>query len=248
MELRLIRHATLTVAIGDRRLLIDPMLADAGTREAIPGTANPRPNPLVELPEPAASLTAGLDAVLVSHLHEDHIDAEAAALLDGRFPVACQPGDEAALRGQGFEDVRAVGGATAVAGIGVTLTGGRHGTGDIGRQMGRVSGFVLRAPGEPTLYVAGDTIWCDEVEHALAEHDPDVVVVNAGAARFLVGDPITMDAGDVVATARAARGAVVAVHMEAMNHCGLTRAALREAARDAGVEVAIPADGEMLRF
>ena len=89
-------------------------------------------------------------------------------------------------------------------------------------------------------HVAGDTIWCDEVEDALAEHGPDVVVVNAGAARFLEGDPIIMDAGDVIETARAApRATIVAVHLEALNHCLLTREALRTAVHEAHPEVPI---------
>ena len=33
--------------------------------------------------------------------------------------------------------------------------------------MGKVSGFVLKYIGQPTLYIAGDTIWCDEVENAI---------------------------------------------------------------------------------
>jgi L-ascorbate metabolism protein UlaG (beta-lactamase superfamily) len=117
--------------------------------------------------------------------------------------------------------------------------------------MGEVSGYVLRAPGEPALYVAGDTIWCDEVDDALAEHQPEVVVVNAGGARFEHGDPIIMDADDVIETAEAAaRAAIVAVHLEALNHCLLTRADLRAAVAAAGVgeRVLIPADGEALRF
>ena len=130
-------------------------------------------------------------------------------------------------------------------------TGGRHGTGEIGQRMGEVSGYVLRAPGEPALYVAGDTIWCDEVDDALAEHQPEVVVVNAGGARFEHGDPIVMDADDVIETAKAAaRSAIVAVHLEALNHCLLARADLRAAVDAAGVgeRVLIPADGEGLRF
>jgi L-ascorbate metabolism protein UlaG (beta-lactamase superfamily) len=107
-----------------------------------------------------------------------------------------------------------------------------------------VSGFVVHAPGEPTLYVAGDTVWCDEVSAAIVRHRPDVVVVNAGGARFLQGDPITMAPEDVIATAGAAApGRVVAVHMEAINHCVVTRDDLRSAAGD---RVAIPADGEVV--
>jgi L-ascorbate metabolism protein UlaG (beta-lactamase superfamily) len=137
----------------------------------------------------------------------------------------------------------------------VTLsrTGGRHGTGPLGDSLGPVSGVVLRAEGEPTVYVAGDTVLCDEVRTALAEHAPDVVVVNAGSARFVAGDPITMDADEVVALARAAGEAqdgaeVVAVHMEAINHCGLTRAELRArvAAEGLADRVHVPEDGTAL--
>jgi L-ascorbate metabolism protein UlaG (beta-lactamase superfamily) len=251
MELTLVRSATLLLDIAGRRLLVDPMLAPAAATGPIPGTPNPRPNPLVDLPMPAEEVVERLDAVLVTHLHNDHFDAAATALLDPRTPLACQPSDEATLRERGFGDVRAVQGGLDLCGVGVARTRGRHGTGEIGRRMGEVSGYVLRVPGEPALYVAGDTIWCDGVDDALAEHQPEVVVVNAGGAVFDQGDPIIMDAGDVIETAKAAsRSTIVAVHLEALNHCLLTRAELRAAVDAAGVgdRVLIPADGEALRF
>jgi L-ascorbate metabolism protein UlaG (beta-lactamase superfamily) len=251
MELTLVRSATLRLRLGGRQLLVDPMLNPAGAVGPIPGTPDPRPNPLVDLPFAAADVVDGIDAVLVSHLHNDHLDATAVELLIGRsLPVVCQPGDEDALHERGFADVRPLDAGIDLGGVGVARTDGRHGTGEIGAKMGRVSGFVLGAPGEPVLYVAGDTIWCDEVARALAEHAPDVVVVNAGGARFLEGDPIIMDAGDVVEVARAApRATIVAVHMEALNHCVLSRSELRAAVDAAGVggRVVIPSDGETLR-
>ncbi len=124
-----------------------------------------------------------------------------------------------------------------------------HGTGAIAEALAPVSGFVLAAEGEPVLYVAGDTIWCDEVAAALDEHRPDVVVVNAGAARFLEGDPIVMTADDVVAVARHAPDArVVAVHLEAINHCPLRRADLHQRLRDEGLtgRVTVPENGALV--
>jgi L-ascorbate metabolism protein UlaG (beta-lactamase superfamily) len=254
MYIQLLRHATLVVVIGNRTLLVDPMLSPAGAMDPVANAANQRRIPLVELPigeAELAELVARADGLLVTHTHRDHWDARAAELIPKDKPILCQPPDAAVIGGAGFTDVRPLEGAGEWLGLTVARTGGRHGTGEIGQRMGAVSGFVIRADGEPSLYIAGDTIWCDEVAVALAQHQPDVVVLNAGAAQFLTGDPITMTAADVAQVCAAAPDArLVAVHMGAINHCLLTREALREqldAAGQAG-RVAIPEDGEALEF
>ena len=246
MRLRLIRHATLLVKAAGKCLLVDPMLDPAGARDPVEDTPNQVRNPLVELPEPAEIVVGGLTAIVVTHLHQDHLDAEAIRLLPKDLPLFGQPEDADTLRGHGFADVRPVGEALEWEGIRITRTGGRHGTGAIADAMAPVSGFVLEAPGEPVLYVAGDTIWCDEVASALDRHRPDVVVVNASGARFLEGEPIVMTVDDVVAVARHAPEArVVVVHLEAINHCVQTRADLHQRLRDEGLagRVTVPEDG-----
>jgi L-ascorbate metabolism protein UlaG (beta-lactamase superfamily) len=246
VHLTLIRNATLALRVAGLRLLVDPQLDPAGARPAVPNTPNPRPNPLVELPEPPEALVAGLDAVLVTHLHQDHFDDTARRLLRRDTPILCQPEDAERLRGDGFADVRPVDDETALGDVAIARTGGCHGTGEIGEAMAPVSGYVVRAPGEPSVYIAGDTIFCDDVRDALARHRPDVVVVNASAARFLEGDPIVMGADDVVALARhAPRAHVVAVHLEAIAHATETRADLRARLQAEGLadRVAVPEDG-----
>ena len=89
-----------------------------------------------------------------------------------------------------------------------------HGTGEIAAALGAVSGRIVDG-----VYIAGDTIWCDEVAAALDRHKPRAVVVNGGGARFNEGDPIVMDADDVRQLRAATDATVVVVHLEAINHC-----------------------------
>lgn len=250
MELRLFRHATMLLTLGGIKILVDPILSPAGTMAPIDNSANPRPNPLVEMVGDEKDLLAA-DALLLTHTHRDHFDAVAAARLTRTMPVYCQPEDKNKLIELGFVQVTAVQDTANIGKIGVSRTGGQHGTGEIGRQMAPVSGYVLRAPGEPVVYLAGDTVWCPEVETALAGHQPEVIILYAGAAQFLVGDPITMSGEDVAKVCeKAPQARIVAVHMETFNHCFLTRPKLQAFLAERGLDrrVAIPADGESLSF
>ena len=247
MEIRLIRHATLVVRLGGRTLLVDPMLTRRGPcpRSRTPPTISEPPDPT---PRPGAYQRGSGRRDLYS---PGPFDEAATERLPGDLPLLCQPEDEKKLRSSGFSDVRPVVDRYSWENVELVRTGGRHGTGEIGALMAPVSGFVLRTPDEPALYVAGDTIWCPEVESALAEHRPEVTVVNAGAARFTTGDPITMTAADIAEVSRRAPyTAVVAVHMEEINHCLLTRDELRKVldGQNLPQNVFIPADGERMEF
>lgn len=251
VRVRLIRHATCVVHYGARTLLVDPMLGDQGVMPPIARTPNPRPNPLVPLPVPAASVLNGVEAVLVTHTHSDHWDAAATTLVPRDAGLLIQPPDAAKFTNWGFTAAQSVTDSVSWKDIRVSRTGGQHGRGAVADRLAPVSGFVLSASGQPTLYIAGDTVWCPDVAAAIESHTPDIIIVNAGAAQFLEGGVITMDVDDVVEVCRAApRARVIAVHMEAINHCVLTRSALRAGLDKAAVKtpVLIPADGEELRL
>jgi L-ascorbate metabolism protein UlaG (beta-lactamase superfamily) len=245
VEVQLIRNATLVVEAGGERLLIDPMLDPKGSRPAIENTAPPLRNPLVELPVSADELVSSVDAVLVTHLHLDHFDGTAARLIGDGLPVFCQPGDEDELRRRGVTRAEPMPSTCRLGRVDIARTGGRHGVGSLADELGPVSGYVL-SDGPRTLYIAGDTIWCDEVASTLARRRPDAVVVNAAGARFLDSERLVMDVDDVLALSSAYPDVnVIAVHLQAINHCPVTRAELRAATR--GLRVVVPEDGETIR-
>ncbi|GED30517.1 MBL fold metallo-hydrolase [Brevibacillus centrosporus] len=251
MHIQLVRHATLRITYKGHTLLVDPMLSTPGELPAVANTPNQHPNPGAALPISVQEVLEGVDAIVVTHTHGDHLDPAAIQQLPKNLPLFCQPPDKEKLSEHGFEQVIVVQEELEWEGIRFHRTGGHHGTGEIGKQMGPVSGFVLQAAEEPTLYIAGDTIWCEEVEQALATFDPNVIVVFGGAAQFLVGDPITMTKEDIVQVAQTAPGSQVFVaHMEVWNHCLLSRSELREYVGENKLaeRVQIPQNGETIEY
>lgn len=264
-----VRNATARLTYAGKTILLDPMLSEKG---ALPSFAGVAPNPTVDLPVPVEDIVNGVDFVVVSHLHGDHFDAAAAQMLDKSMPLVtprnaapANPTDPATsrrfkvgLEAMGFEDVREIGDyAIAIDGITVRQVFARHGRGEIGDMMGGVNGLVFETEGWPRLYWAGDTILDEEgrVASVLERFKPDIVIAHTGGPVIEALSPelLLMDAAEakkfveLVFTANA-DAEVVAVHMEALDHCFSTRADLAAAVatldHSLRGRVHIPLDGE----
>lgn len=237
------------LTIGGRVILTDPYL---GAKYAYQSLAGKSQNPTVDLPGTIEQAVSGAEMALVSHLHNDHFDPAAQAALPKSLPLYCQPGDEGRIAEKGFLSVTPVATSVTWEGVRLTRTGGTHGTGEWGDKLNPVSGFILRADGEPSLYWCGDTVWCDEVREVIEREKSDIIVTHSGGAKLEDSGPIVMDAAQTVEVCRRAPDAcVVAIHLEALDHCLVTRAALRQYATRHGVgetRLLIPADGETLAF
>ncbi|MBW1702767.1 MAG: MBL fold metallo-hydrolase [Deltaproteobacteria bacterium] len=245
MQIQQIRNATLRITYAGKIFITDPYLAGKHTMPSYTGAS---PNPLVDLPFAPQDVIAGVEICLISHIHSDHFDPTAQRLLPKSIPLFCQPGDESEIKATGFRNVIPLNESFNWEGITIA----QHGTGDVLKEMGNASGFVLRSENEPTVYWAGDTIWCEAVEDVIAQIRPDIIIIHSCGAVWGNNILIVMDAVQTIAVCRAApKAVVVATHMEALDHATVSRSDLKALAEMEDIkpsQLLIPYDGEILKF
>jgi L-ascorbate metabolism protein UlaG (beta-lactamase superfamily) len=139
-------HATVLVELGGVRVLTDPILRDRVLH--LRRTA----------PSPPPDVVHGLDAVLVSHTHWDHLDLRSLDRVDRHVQLVVPRGAGSLLRRRGFVDVAEVepGQRVRVGAVEVEATYAEHesGRGLLGAR-GPALGFVVS--GSRRVYFAGDT-------------------------------------------------------------------------------------------
>lgn len=249
MQIQLIRSATIKVTMAGHTFIIDPYLASKHTMPSYTGASS---NPLVNLPISTEEVLAGCEMAVISHLHSDHFDPTAQHMLSKTCPLFCQPGDEGQLRGMNFSHISPVGDSIQWLGIRITRTLAQHGSGRVLDDMGEASGFLFEAEGELTLYWAGDTVLTPEVHTTITRSQPEVIVTHSGGAVWGDRVPIIMNAEQTIALCQAApTSLVIATHMEALDHCTVSRSELRAAAENSGIQpyqLLIPDDGETIQI
>jgi L-ascorbate metabolism protein UlaG (beta-lactamase superfamily) len=134
------------IEVDGSRVMTDPILRN-------------RVGPLVRHgPSPTDATTAGLDAVLISHLHRDHADLGSLRRLDREVQLLVSPGSRGFFERRGFRSVTelAPGESRRVGKLTVTAVEARH---DGGRRRNaretQPIGFLVR--GRRRVYFAGDT-------------------------------------------------------------------------------------------
>lgn len=253
-----IRNATIKLDYAGTTFLIDPMLAKKGTYPGFEGTYNSQlRNPLVDLPMPVSEVMRA-DAIIVTHTHLDHWDDAAKQSLPKNLPLFAQnEADAQSIRKDGFTNVRVLGKDTVFNGTRLSITEGQHGSDKTmavaGEVLGKVMGVVFQRQGYKTVYVAGDTVWNAQVEDAIKQYQPDVIVLNTGYARIQGLDgSIIMGKEDLYRAYQAApKAKVIGSHMDSVNHGMQTRKDLNDFIKEKAMDrtrVLVPADGESYAF
>lgn len=207
--------------------------------------AEPGSTPLVKTTAPGIPRAelGTIDAVLLSHHgHKDNLDYEGLELLATGVPTFSTRDAATELFGGGLIGLDSWESDT-LGPITVTAVPALHGPPGSERFVGVVTGFVLEADGEPTVYISGDNASLPLVEQ-IADRFPDIdlAVLFAGAARTpMIQAPLTLTSADAVQAARILGASrVIGVHTEDWEHFSDTREALEAAFADSGLLVDTP--------
>jgi L-ascorbate metabolism protein UlaG (beta-lactamase superfamily) len=152
LELDFLGHSTVSIQLDGIHLLTDPVIRS-------------RIGPLRRVtPSPPRHATDGLDAVLISHLHWDHLDVPSLRRLGSRVPIIVPAGSGAWMRSAGFEHAKelGIGDSTEVGGVHIQAVPARHsGFRPPFGPTAPAQGYLIR--GSRTVYFAGDTDLYDEM-------------------------------------------------------------------------------------
>ena len=248
-----IRSATGKLYYAGEVFLIDPLLAKKGV---YPGFAMTKRselfNPLTELPLSTEEILKDVTCVMVTHTHLDHWDLYAETLIKKDLPVYVQHSADARLiRSKGFKNVKVLGKGIMQNKVKLTRTACQHASDsmlsnpDLAEMLDLSMGFVFEAE-------AGDTIWNEYVETEIKTHQPDYCILNTGHAETIMDDTaMIMGKEDVLKCVEFHNKCkVIAVHMDAINHCMHTRAMVREFIKEKKIEdkVFVPEDGEIVNL
>jgi len=251
MKIHHLRNATMVIEIGDKVILVDPMIGKKGT-SGPPFTLfrfKPKRNPIVDLPDNAMDIVVRTTHCLITHLHPDHLDQEAERFLRStQIPVICSINDKPALIKKGLNVAQTIDYWKTTPFLGGTIQGvpAVHGYGFVAKPMGNVMGFYIEWPNEKSIYLSSDTIYTEDVHKVLTLLKPKISVVACGSAQLDVFQPLLMRMDDIIKFIQNAPHQVIANHLEAVNHCPTSRLQLWNEVVKLGIsdKIFIPNDGE----
>ncbi len=263
MRLTYLGTASVLIELAGQRLLTDPALDPPGSAYDFGPWYAPRAWFASTKDYASPPIPPGpIDAVLLSHDHHgDNLDVAGRRLL-ARDVVrsvvtttagaarlarpAPRAGDTQPGEGLGIAaKVRglAPGQSTTVGPVTITATPGRHGPAGT-PQVHEVIGFVIEAPGEPRVWISGDTVLYPELERCLDDlraRGVDVAIMHAGGVRFprvpVLGSALfTFDAAQLASAARRLDPrAIVPVHRDGWAHFREPVPAVQRALDEAGL-------------
>ncbi len=173
MRITYLGHATVLIELDGLELLTDPLLRRRvmHLRRVVPG--------------PTREQLSGVDVVLISHAHHDHLDSRSLRMVGGAPRVLCPEPARRTVAATGLTpEVMGAGGYVRVGDVEIEAVRAEHD----GRRFPQdrrsdAIGFVVRGTGG-SVYFAGDTGWFDGIGEEVGEVDVALLPVAGWGPRL----------------------------------------------------------------
>jgi L-ascorbate metabolism protein UlaG (beta-lactamase superfamily) len=234
-------------------LLVDPMLSEKGTMPSYTEKRfSPQKNPTAELPAITSKLLHKVTHCLITHLHTDHLDKKGEEfLVENNISVICSVNDAIELKERKLNIFKTIDYWKKTRFMDISIEGipAKHGYGKVSELMGHVMGYFIKFS-QTSIYLSSDTIYTENVEKVLKTYKPDISVFAAGSAQLDDYDPILMRLEDIFKFIENAPKFAIANHLDAVNHCRITRLKLLSEIKPKGLlgKTWIPDDGDSKIF
>ena len=250
-QIQLIRNASLKITYNNSVFLVDPMFSKTFTFESFALISK---NPTVDLACSIPSILNGVEAIFLTHKHVDHFDDQAASAIDKSLPFFVQKVDYSFVKAKGFNNLIPYEDNFSWNQINFSALKAFHGRGQLLTEMGSVTGLFFKSGNLPSVYIVGDSIYNDSIKQNIEDLKPDYIIINSGGAEFpdKYGQNIIMNAAEVKQLIKDLNFSttIIAIHMNAIDHCKTTRTSLKEELKTIpeSVKLIIPEDGEMIEI
>ena len=227
MKITQVRNATLIIETQGSFILLDPMLARRSTLPKLRYYKSNQRNPLVELPEIFTEFKAKINYALITHCqkgHFDHLDkAGVRWLRQNEITTFCTSHDFKYLNKKGIQTKVLKEKCSPFFNGTIQQIPAQHTSGWLTPFMEHGVGYFIKLKNEPSLYLMGDTILTNEIREFIIKNQPDYIIAPTGKAQFDIGAPLLLNEEEIIELASLSSGTIIANHMDALDHCRITR-------------------------
>lgn len=192
-EIRWIGGPTYILKLGSFKVLTDPMLGPK-SKEAFRIKVHPttgEPNAAIErFSDPAEFDKSNIDLLLISHMHPDHIDPAAIAVLDKNLKAITTTAGISTMQKWGFTNAAGLEWKDTVTlkkgieSLKIIAVKSMHAQEPLNSELGKGNGYIIEySSGKSVfrIYWTGDTVWFDEIASYSKYGKIDLFIPNMGA-------------------------------------------------------------------
>ncbi|MEN8905216.1 MAG: hypothetical protein ABF289_04580 [Clostridiales bacterium] len=178
MKIYFVGHAALLMVFKESKILIDPVLNWIGSLLLVNNISNINTN-IEELTFneiEVSKMLNNLDAVLYTNPFIESIEKKSFKIFANKIPILCQPKDEVFFNHLGFRCVTSISEEYEIKSLKILRP--EVATKRFLKFKENMCGFLLKSPGEPSIYLTGGSILDNRLKKIIKSEEPDMVIFN----------------------------------------------------------------------